>query len=90
MILDIFYVIFLPCIVISVVRPHVTQMIDFGLSVKDMMDDCLPLTVRVGDYALNILNIINHIFFFFFLIIPCMTTPLMRLLRVVGYTVPYP
>ena len=37
-----------------------TQMIDFGLSVKDMMDDCLPLTVRVGDYALNILNIINH------------------------------
>lgn len=53
MILENFCVIFSPCIVISVVRPHVTQMMDFGLSVKDMMDDCLPLTARVGDYALK-------------------------------------
>lgn len=40
----------LPCIVISVVVTQVGQMIDLGFSVNEMMDECLPLTLRVGDY----------------------------------------
>lgn len=39
-----------------------TQMMDFGFSAKEMMDDFLPLTFRVGDYAFKKLNIINHDF----------------------------
>lgn len=48
--------ILLPCIVISVVAPQVGQMIDLGFSVNEMMDECLPLTLRVGDYNEKIFN----------------------------------
>lgn len=53
----------LPCIVISVVNPQVGQMIDFGFSENEMMDECLPLTLRDGDYKRENrqkINIINH------------------------------
>lgn len=40
-------------------------MIDFGFSVNEMMDECLPLMLlRVGDYHGKILiNNINHFIF---------------------------
>lgn len=44
------FIIVLPCIVISVKYPQFGQMIDFGFSENEMMDECLPLTLRVGDY----------------------------------------
>lgn len=53
----------LPCIVISVVNPQVGQMIDFGFSENEMMDGCLPLTLRDGDYKRRNrqqIDIINH------------------------------
>lgn len=52
----------LPCIVISVKYPQFGQMIDFGFSENEMMDECLPLTLRVGDYKRNIqlIDNINH------------------------------
>lgn len=53
----------LPCIVISVVNPQVGQMIDFGFSENEMMDECLPLTLRDGDYKRRNrqqIDIINH------------------------------
>lgn len=35
----------LPCIVRPVVSPQVGQMIDFGFSENEMIDECLPLTL---------------------------------------------
>lgn len=39
-----------PWIVISVVKPQVGQIMDFCLSVNEMIDEFLPLTFRVGDW----------------------------------------
>jgi hypothetical protein len=48
------FTLYLPCIVISVVEQHVGQMIDFGFSENEMMDECLPLIFFDGNFRMKI------------------------------------